>query len=176
MIDVIFRSFRFQYLLGFVICAALLAYAYYVQFSLGIEPCPLCIFQRVAFLAMGVFFLIGGLHNPGTAGRRAYALIVLLGAAAGLAIASYHLWVQHQPADPMASCAPGWNYWVENYSWRYAWTKTLQQAFTGHADCAVVSYTLFGLSMPFWTLVSYIALGIAAVWAGFRRNHERKRI
>jgi disulfide bond formation protein DsbB len=130
----------------------------------------LCIFQRLAVIAMGVFFLIGGLHDPGPAGRKVYGLLVLLGAAAGAGIASYHLWVQHLPPDPMASCAPGWNYWVENYSLRYAWSKTLQQAFTGHADCAVVNWTLFGLSMPFWTLVSFVCIGAGAVWTAFRRR------
>lgn len=166
-------AFRTLFLLGFAVCLAMMVYAYYVQFDLGIEPCPLCIFQRIAVIAMGIFFLLGGVHAPRGAGRgrRAYALLVLLAAAAGAAIAGYHLWVQHLPPDPMAACTPGWNYWVENYSLRYAWSKTIANAFTGHADCAVVNWTFLGLAMPFWTLVSFIGLGIAAIWAGFRRAH-----
>lgn len=163
-------SFRLAYFAGFAICAAMLAYAYYVQFNLGIEPCPLCIFQRIAVIAMGVFFLIGALHNPKTTGRRVYALLVLLGAAAGIAIAAYHVWVQHQPPNPLAGCTPGWNYWVENFSVSYAWSKTIQAAFTGHADCAEVNWTFLGLSMPFWTLVSFVVIGAGAVWAGFRKR------
>ena len=163
-------SYRSAYFAGFVICAAMLAYAYYVQFNLGIEPCPLCIFQRIAVIVMGVFFLIGALHNPRTTGRRAYALLVLLGACAGIGIAAYHVWVQHQPPNPLAGCTPGWNYWVENFSVSYAWSKTMQAAFTGHADCAEVNWTFLGLSMPFWTLVSFVALGAGAIWAGFRKR------
>lgn len=163
-------SFRTLYLLGFLACAALLGYAYYVQFDLGIEPCPLCIFQRIAVLAMGVFFLIGALHGPKAGGRRIYALLVLLGACAGAAIAGYHIWVQHQPPDPLAGCTPGWNYWVENFSLSYAWSKTIQQAFVGHADCAEVNWTFLGLAMPFWTMVSFAVLGIGALWAGFRKR------
>ena len=170
MIPLRYLSFRTAYLLGFVVCIALLGYAYYVQFDLGIEPCPLCIFQRLAVIVMGVFFLIGALHNPGRSGRKAYALLVLLAAAAGVSIAGYHLWVQHLPPDPMAGCTPGWNYWVENYSLRYAWSKTLAAAFTGHADCAEVNWTFLGLAMPFWTLVAFVAIGVAAVWVGFRRK------
>jgi len=165
------ETFRFRFLLGFAICVALMAYAYYVQFDLGIEPCPLCIFQRLAVIAMGIFFLIGGLHAPRGGGRRAYALLVLLAAAAGAAIAAYHLWVQHLPPDPTAACTPGWNYWVENYSVRYAWSKTLASAFTGHADCGVVNWSFLGLAMPFWTLLSFIGLGAAALWAGFRQRN-----
>ena len=161
-----FPSFRFDYLLGFGVCVALLAYAYYVQFDLGIEPCPLCIFQRIAVIFMGLFFLIGALHSPRVTGRKVYALLVLLGAAAGAGIASYHLWVQHLPPDPTAACAPGFNYMIENFPI----SKVLQKAFSGHADCAEVNWTFLGLAMPFWTLLSFIFIGVAAVWAGFRRR------
>jgi protein dithiol:quinone oxidoreductase len=169
MIDAVYRSFRFQYLLGFFACIAMLAYAYYVQFDLGIEPCPLCIFQRIAVIVMGVFFLIGAVHAPRAGGRKGYALLVLLGAAAGAGVAAYHLWVQHLPPDPMAGCTPGWNYMVENFPIN----KVLKMAFTGHADCAEISWTFLGLAMPFWTLVAFVAIGAAAIWAGFRGTGRR---
>jgi disulfide bond formation protein DsbB len=156
--------FRLQYAIGFVVCAALLAYAYYAQFVLGIEPCPLCIFQRIVFLVMGLLFLAGAIHAPGPIGRRAYAISLLLAACIGVGIAARHLWVEHLPPDPMAGCAPGWNYMIENFPL----SKTLKLAFTGSADCSQVSWTLFGLSMPFWTLLSYVGLGAGAVLAGFR--------
>jgi len=155
-----------QYAAGFIVCVALLAYAHYEQFVEGIEPCPMCIFQRIAFMWMGLLFLIGAIHGPQQRGRKAYGLLVLLGACAGVAIAARHLWVQHQPPDPMAGCAPGWNYMVENFPL----SKALKMAFTGHADCAQITWTLFGLSMPFWTLVCYVLIGAGALWAGFRRR------
>ena len=160
-----FHSFRAVYLAGFAACAAMLAYAFYVQFDLGVEPCPLCIFQRIAVIVMGIFFLIGGLQAPRADGRKVYALLVLLAAAAGAGVATYHLWVQHLPLDPLAGCAPGWSYMVDNFPV----SKVLRMAFSGHADCAVVNWTFLGLAMPFWTLVSFIVIGAAAVWAGFRR-------
>ena len=57
-------SFRNRFLLGFLACAGLIAYALYTQFHDGLTPCPLCIFQRVAFAALGAVFLVGGLHAP----------------------------------------------------------------------------------------------------------------
>jgi protein dithiol:quinone oxidoreductase len=159
-------SFRVQYLAGFAVCAAFLAYAYYVQFQLGIEPCPLCIFQRFAFIAMAIFFLIGAVNDPNERGRRAYALLVLLSACTGITIALRHLWVQHLPPDPMAGCAPGWNYMVDNFPI----AEAIKKAFTGHADCAEVNWTFLGLSMPAWTLVSFVLIGAGGLWAGFRRR------
>ena len=163
-------SFRTQYAAGFIVCAAMLGYAYYSQFQLGVEPCPLCIFQRIAFIAMGIFFLIGAIHDPRAGGRRVYGLLVLLSAAAGFGIACYHVWVQHQPPDPMAGCTPGWNYMVENFPIG----KILRMAFTGHADCAEVNWTLFGLSMPYWTAISYALIGAGAVWAAFRSGQPAR--
>lgn len=162
-------SFRAQYAAGFVACVLMLGYAFYSQFQLGIEPCPLCIFQRIAMECAGLFFLIGALHAPAERGRRVYGLLVLLAAACGVAIAAYHLWVQHQPPDPMAGCTPGWNYMVENFPIG----KVLKMAFTGHADCAEVNWTLLGLSMPFWTLVAFALLGAGAIWAAFRARSAR---
>jgi len=158
--------FRLQYLLGFLVCLALLGYALYEQGVLGVEPCPLCIFQRIAFMFMALFFVVGALHGPQPTGRRVYALLVLLGAAAGAAVAIYHIWVQHQPPDPLAGCAPGFTYMVDNFPI----SKVLKMVFSGHADCAVVNWTLLGFSMPEWTLVAFVLLGLGAVLAGFRRR------
>jgi disulfide bond formation protein DsbB len=66
----------------------------------------------------------------------------------------------------MAGCAPGWNYMVENFPIG----KALKMAFTGHADCAVITWTLFGQSMPFWTLIAFVLIGAGATWAAFRRR------
>ncbi|MDQ3511301.1 MAG: disulfide bond formation protein B, partial [Pseudomonadota bacterium] len=77
-------SFRMLFLLGFLACAGLLGYAVYLQLHTGLEPCPLCIFQRVAFAALGLLFLIGALHAPrGAAARRAYGVLGWLAALAG---------------------------------------------------------------------------------------------
>jgi disulfide bond formation protein DsbB len=69
----------------------------------------------------------------------------------------------------MAGCAPGFTYMVENFPI----SKVLKMAFTGHADCAQVTWTFLGLSMPFWTLVAFVVIGCAAIWAGFRRSAGR---
>jgi hypothetical protein len=39
---------------SFAACAALMAYALYAQYGVGLDPCPLCIFQRVGVIALGV--------------------------------------------------------------------------------------------------------------------------
>ena len=81
-------SFRNQFLLGFAICAALLGYAFYVQFQLGILPCPFCIFQRLCFAALGIVFLLGALHAPRAPGaRKGWSLLALVAGISRTALA-----------------------------------------------------------------------------------------
>lgn len=161
-------SFRAQFLTGALVCIALLAYALYEQFQMGVEPCPKCIFQRVAFMAMAVFFIIGGLHSPrGAVGRRIYAALVAISAAVGAVVAVRHLIVQFSPKDPlMEGCGPGLNYLLDSFPI----AEAIKKAFMATGDCGEISWTFLGLTMPGWTLICFVLLGGGALWAGLRRR------
>ncbi|ALN92679.1 MULTISPECIES: disulfide bond formation protein B [Lysobacter] len=158
-------SFRIQYLLGFLACAALLAYAFYLQLYQHLEPCPLCIFQRVAFAALGVVFLIGGLHGPKKpGGRRSYGVLALLASLAGIAVAGNHVRLQHLPPDQVPACGPGLNYMVE----AMPLASVIRKVMTGSGECAAVDWTFLGLAMPAWSLICFIVLALWAAYAAFR--------
>lgn len=160
-------SFRAQFLTGFAICVALLGFAFYSQYQLGLNPCPLCTFQRGAFLLLAVVFLIGGLHSPkGVGGRGAYAGLALLASALGLAVAGRHVWLQHLPADKVPACGPDLAYMME----AFPFADVLRKVFTGSGECAVVDWTFLGLSMPEWSLAWFLALLAWALFAAFRRR------
>lgn len=142
-------------LLGFFTCAGLLAYAYYTQYYQYLDPCPLCIFQRVAMAALGVVFLSAALHDPRGWGARVYALLLALVAAAGIGIAARHVWLQNLPADQVPACGPGLDYMLETFPF----TETLRLVLRGSGDCATVDWTLLGLSMPAWVLIAFLGLG-----------------
>lgn len=160
-------SFRAQCVLGAATSAGLLAYALYVQHVLFIDPCPLCIFQRVAFAAVGLVCLVGAMHGPSTGrGRLSYALTASAAAVAGAAVAARHVWLQNLPADEVPSCGPGLNYMLDSFPVFEVFKKVLQ----GSGECAEVDWAFAGLSMPTWTLVCFIVMLIAALWAGFSRR------
>ena len=163
-------SFRSQYLLGFAICAALLGYAFYVQFQLGIQPCPFCIFQRICFAALGLVFLIGGLSSPRSAGaRKGWSLLAVAAAAAGVSYAGRHAWVQLYPPE-LPSCGPGLNFIVEQHSWLGA----ARQVLLATGDCSNIDWRFLGLSMPMWCLLWFVALGLWALYAGWKRRHGHR--
>ena len=157
-------SFRSQFLLGFVACAALLGYALYVQFQLQILPCPFCIFQRIAFAALGLVFLVGGLHAPrGPGARRAWSLLALIAAVVGMGYSGRHAWVQLYPPE-MPNCGPGLNFMVESQSWLGA----ARQVLMANGDCSAIDWQFLGLSMPMWCLLWFIGLALWALYAGFK--------
>ncbi|MGE7138488.1 disulfide bond formation protein B [Luteibacter sp. NPDC031894] len=151
-------SYRTRYLAAFVVCAGLMAFALYAQYVMHLDPCPLCIFQRIAICFMGLFFLIGALHAPrGTGGRVVYALLIALGGLWGIATAGRHLWLQSLSPDQVPACGPGLGYLFD----AFPFTKMLKLAFTGSGECAKVE-PILGLPMPGWTLFWFVVL---IVWA-----------
>lgn len=145
---------------GFLICALLLAYAIgYLDMFKGLEPCPLCIFQRIGVLGVGLFFLLAAVHNPKGIGARVYASLVGFAALAGGAVSARHVWLQNLPPDRVPECGPGLEYMLE----AFPLGDTLRMVFTGSGECADVTWTLLGLSMPAWVLIWFLVLGIAGV-------------
>ena len=136
---------------------ALLAYAVFAQYGQLYEPCPLCIFQRVAMAAVGVVGLLAALHNPrGRGGRMAWGLLAFLAAGIGAAIAGRHVWLQHLPPDQVPACGPGLDYMLESMP---SWLDVVKKVLQGSGECAEVNWTFLGFSMPEWTLLCFVLLG-----------------
>jgi disulfide bond formation protein DsbB len=150
-------------LLGFAICVALLGYAWYVQAMLHLEPCPLCIFQRVGVAAAGVLFLLAALHNPQRWGARVYGALLLAAAVATMAVAARHLWIQHLPEGQVPACGATLSYMLEVFPL----ADVIRKVLTGSGECARVTWSLLGLSMPGWVLLAAAALAALGAWANF---------
>lgn len=159
---------RFLNLVGFVVCVLLLAYAYYTQFYQYLEPCPLCIFQRVGMMALAAVFLVAAIHAPARRGRRVYSVLIALVAAVGATVSARHVWLQNLPPDQVPACGPGLNYMLEVFPLGEA----LRMAFTGSGECAEVDWSFLGLSMPAWVLVMFVTLGVFGFWNNWRRRVE----
>jgi disulfide bond formation protein DsbB len=154
------RTQRALFAAGFVLCAGLMLAALYLQHSLDLEPCPLCIFQRIFVIALGLVSLVAAIHDPQAVGRRVYAVLVLLFASLGVAVAGRHVWLQHLPADRVPECGPGLEYMLN----AFPLAETLQLVFRGSGECAEVQWTFLGFSIPEWTLAIFIGLTIVGLY------------
>ena len=150
---------------GFLICAGLIAYALYAQLHLGLDPCPLCIFQRIGIAALGVVFLIAALHNPGRSGARVYAVLIAIAALATIAVAGRQLYIQHLPPGAIPSCGAPLSMMLKFLPL----TTVIRKVLTGSGECGVVNWTFLGLAMPAWVLIWAAFLGCAGAIANARR-------
>jgi protein dithiol:quinone oxidoreductase len=153
-------------LLGFMACVALLAYAYFAQYVLHLEPCPLCIFQRVGVFATGAAFAIAAAHDPSGWGRRVYAALISAAALATLGIAAKHVYIQHLPPDQVPACGASLDFMLKVFPL----TEVLQKVLTGSGECAKINWRFLGLAMPAWVLVAAAGLLAWALWANLRRR------
>jgi disulfide bond formation protein DsbB len=152
--------------LGFLACAGLMGYALYAQYVLGLAPCPLCIFQRIATIVTGILFLIATLHNPRTTGARVYGALIGLAALGGVLISARHIWIQAQPPGTVAACGADLNYLMEIMPVTDVVTKVL----TGSGECGQIDWTFLGLSMPWWVAISLSVLGAWALVVNYKKS------
>lgn len=156
---------RIAYGLGFLVCAGLMAYALYLQYGLDLEPCPLCVLQRVCVIAMGLIFLVACFHNPGRTGATVYALMQLLVGGSGAALAARQVWLQSLAKGSVPACGMSLNYMLESLPF----TDVLRKVFEGSGECAEKSWEFLHLSIAGWTLVFFVAM-VAVSFALIRRD------
>ena len=148
-------------LTGFLFCVLLIAYALYTQYVLGLEPCPLCILQRVAVIALGLSFLLMALKHPHTKQSKFFAsLLLTIISSAGVGIAARHVWLQNLPPDKVPGCGPGLDFMMANFPL----SEVFQMVFNGSGECAEISWSFAFLSMPAWVIIWLIFLGSYGVW------------
>lgn len=146
---------RKAFFLGFLGTVGLMATAFYFQFQEGLEPCPLCISQRLGVILVGLILFIGSVHAVTTYRVRIYASLGLLASLMGAAVSLRHLYIQHLPEDKVPACGPGLTYMLQYFPLG----ETVKAMLSGTGDCAHVDWTLLGLSMPFWVLMAFMGLG-----------------
>ena len=151
---------RLGYLLGFLICAGLIGFALYLQYYQYEEPCPLCMFQRVAYMVLGLVFLVAALHGPARTGAKVYGALLLLIAAVGAAIAVRHVWLQNLPKHLVPECGPDLAYMMK----RFPFFEVLGKVLAGSGQCAEVGWTFLGLTIAGWSLTWFVLLAAFAVF------------
>ncbi len=157
-------SIRSTNLAIFLAVVTLILAAVYMEHVMKLEPCPLCITQRIFFILTGLMGLLAFLHNPKTLGRRIYALLGIASAIAGAAFAGRQIWLQSLPADQVPACGASIAYMLENFPLYDVFQALLQ----GDGSCAEVQ-KVFGLSIPKWSLMAFIGLIFTNIFQAVRK-------
>ena len=149
---------RVCFSIGLLGCATVLGVGVYLQFVEELEPCPLCISQRLLFLATGLVFLLGTRHGRFS---RFYAALSGLTALGGASVSARHVWLQHLPPEQVPECSPGIEYVFQHFPL----ADTLKLMLTGTGECAKVDWTFLGLAIPAWALIAFLGLSALSVLA-----------
>jgi protein dithiol:quinone oxidoreductase len=157
---------RFHGLVAFA-AFALLAVAFYMEYQMGLEPCPLCMLQRIVFFCVGVVSLISAL-TANEKVRKIFSWLVVVLSFAGAALAIRHLYLQSLPMDELPACLPGLSYMFEVFPWQ----EIMQAMVMGTGECGDVVWTFLGISIPGWTLVAFIGMAIINIVIALRANKK----
>jgi disulfide bond formation protein DsbB len=157
--------------LGALVCALLLGFGFYLQYVVGLKPCPLCMVQRGFYLALIITFGVGALHGPARVGAAAYGALAILFAAGGAAAAGRQVWLQHLPEDKVPACGPNLAFMLENFPLG----ETIQRLIQGDGECAVVDWRFLGLSIAEWSLLWFVLIALYGAWLALRRTSASSR-
>jgi disulfide bond formation protein DsbB len=159
-------SNRWLYLVGALVPGGLIGFALYLQYFKYQDPCPLCMVQRVLFIAIAVFFCVAMAHGPKRIGERVYAALISLLSLSGIAVAGRHIWIQNLPKDQVPACGPGLDYMMETMPF----ANVVKQLVHGSGECAEKGWTFLTLGIPEWSLLCYIGLAVWAILIATRKK------
>ena len=150
---------RRLFALGALVCTALVGAALYLQHVVHLEPCPLCIVQRVFVMILALVMASAAIHNPRGGGRRVYGALVAVVALLGAAVAGRHVYLQNLPPDRVPECGPGLDYILD----AFPIGEALALILGGSGECAEVQWTFLGLTIPGWTLIVFVGFAVFGV-------------
>ena len=152
----------------FFICHELLVAAYYFEYYLGLDPCPLCMVSRVIVFMLGLFYLLLAIHNPAKLTLKIYHSVLSLLSLLGVLISGRHIYLQSLPADEVPSCGPGLDYMLDTLPM----SDVLKEIMHGSGECAEVSWQFLSLSMPSWMLIFYCIVFVISLMPVIKRDHN----
>lgn len=163
-------SYRALNFYGLMICIGSLSFAVlYLEKTLFLEPCPLCVLDRVVIAVLGTFFLIAFVHNPRSTFAKIYGLISVFFCLTGVGLASRHIWLQSLPADRAPECTPDIYFMFDTLPL----FEAIKKSVSGSGSCVEVNWTLMGLSIPEQTLILFFTLLILSI---IQTMHPRRSV
>lgn len=162
------QKYRWQRLLLVFISLSVLMASFYFQYIKNMEPCPLCIMQRVCVMLLLMFGMMSLFCGISKCGRVTSILQILVGLA-GVFFVSRQLWLQSLPQDQTPACLPGLDILI-NY---FPWQEIFRALFWGSGECAEVTWRWLGLSMPAWAGLYFVFMILANAYDYYQLRQAR---
>lgn len=162
-----YLSTRLVSLYIFLFCVAVMGIALYMEHVMRLEPCPLCIMQRVFFVAAGLLALVAFVHNPQARGKLIYGVGTAALALAGSGFALRQIWLQSLPKDQVPACGPSLEYMLQEFPL----SEVISVMFSGDGNCAEILWVdpVIGLGIPQWALVGFVMIAATGLYQALRK-------
>ncbi len=132
--------------------------AFALEHVIGTVPCSLCLLQRVMLIPIGVGGALCLMLTRVRCVRKAPWVLAIMGASAGIGIASRHLYLQAIGPDRAPACGPAMDVLFDILPWR----DFVSAILSGDGHCAEVAWRFLGLTIPGWSMVGFVACAICA--------------
>ncbi len=160
-------SYRAFNVYGFLLCVfAMLFAVLYLERTLYLDPCPLCVMDRAVIIGIAVLFFIALIFNPKSTMKIILGILTSILCVIGIGFASRHIWLQNLPKDQVPECGPDIYYMLDTLPL----FDVLGKVLTGSGSCADISWTFMGLTIPEQTLILFLGLLVLALIQTFRTN------
>ena len=156
------------FILLFLISTSLLIYGFYLEYARGLEPCPLCILQQIAYMGIILISLVAALHNPKGLLQVIYKILITLTSMAGTVIAGRQTWLQHLPPELVPECGLGLDYMLNVFPIGEA----IKMIITGSGECAEVKWNFIGLSIAEWSLIMFFGITTITIISILQNRHQ----
>ncbi len=158
-------SFRQVMLLIAFACAAMLAFGYYLQHIVGLEPCPMCVVQRYAIFLIAIKAIITPARslNRSNFMHISGSVLLIITALAGAFVAARQSWLQWYPPE-IASCGRDIYGMIETFPLQ----KVLPMIFKGSGDCTKIDWTFLGGSIANWSFLFFCGFAAVGMWNLYR--------
>jgi len=150
------RSNIYAAILSFLMIVA----ALWIQLTYQLEPCPLCITQRIIFIVLGLLFVFFVWLPLNFFVRIIYLLAIGITSIVGLIFSARHVLIQQKYIMVPAECGIDLDYMFENFPLMEAFNLLFQ----GTGDCSKVDWTFYGLSLPMMAFLGYLFFLIYALF------------
>jgi disulfide bond formation protein DsbB len=160
---------RSLFFLAFFACVSIVGAAIYLERMVVFAPCPLCLVQRVLFGFFAAICLVAATHSPQRRGWRLYSAALVVVSLAGVATAARQVWLQASPPEDIALCLGNLQTMLDTMPF----LTVIGEILAGHADCSEITWSLFGISIPEWSLLAFFGLSLFALYyllIEFRRS------
>lgn len=134
--------------------------SYYLEYTVGLMPCSLCLVQRLFLSVLIACCAVAAVHGPRRFGLSLYWFGALSASLGGTMAAWRQVLLQSDSLHHMAQCSPG----MQESFGHLPWLCALRRMFNDNEDCAQLSWTLFDLSIPEWSLLFFVAMSILAIY------------